>query len=122
MLYATIGQIYVFLWMVPAGFVIGALYDIFRLIRRLLRAGTALSLLLDLTWGALSGAAFACMLVTANRGVPRLYTAVAAAIGCALYAAAVSEPAARAAGRLAALSKRAVTKLSQFKAVKMLLK
>lgn len=122
MLFYTVGQGSVFLWMISAGFLIGALYDVFRLARCVLSAGMALSLALDAVWGALAGAAFAAMLTMANRGEMRLYTLAAAGLGCALYAAAVSNPMARLARALGGGLHRLVIKLSQFRLFKIMFK
>lgn len=92
MLFYTIGQGSVFVWMAFAGMMIGLLYDFFRLLRCLFHAGTAVSLLLDCTWGVLSGAVLAVMLVIANRGEMRLYVLLAVLAGFALYWAAASRP------------------------------
>lgn len=93
MLFATVGQGSVFIWMLSAGFLIGLLYDCFRLIRWLTHAGTPLSLFLDALWGAASGAVFCGMLISANYGQLRLYTLTAAGAGFLLYLTAVSVPA-----------------------------
>lgn len=92
MLFYTIGQGSVFLWMALAGMLIGLLYDFFRLLRCLLDAGTVGSLLLDGAWGVLSGGVLAVMLVIANRGEMRLYVLLAVLGGFALYWAAASRP------------------------------
>ena len=122
MLFYTVGQGSVFLWMVSAGFLIGALYDVFRLARCVLSAGTALSLALDAVWGALSGVAFCAMLTLANRGEMRLYALAAAALGCALYAAAVSNPMARLGRALERRIRRLVIILSKFRLFKIVFK
>lgn len=92
MLFYTIGQGSVFLWMALAGMLIGLLYDGFRLLRCLFGAGAVGSLLLDIAWGVLSGGVLAAMLVIANRGEMRLYVLLAALGGFALYWAAASRP------------------------------
>jgi len=92
MLFYTIGQGSVFVWMAFAGMLIGLLYDLFRLLRCLFRAGTLASLLLDCMWGVLSGGVLAVMLVIANRGEIRLYVLLAVLAGFVLYWAAASRP------------------------------
>lgn len=92
MLFYTIGQGNVFLWMAFAGLLIGILYDCFRLLRCLLRAGAAGTLILDCLWGVSSGVLLACMLVIANRGELRAYVLLAVLCGFALYWAAASRP------------------------------
>ena len=93
MLFHTIGQGSVFLWMLISGMLVGVLYDLFRLVRYLLHAGTALTLVLDLIWGACGGIVLAGMLVIANRGVLRAYVYLAALAGFVLYMMAASRPA-----------------------------
>lgn len=122
MLFYTIGQGSVFLWMVSAGFLIGALYDAFRLARCVLSAGLLLSAFLDAVWGILAGAAFTVMLTIANRGEMRFYALAAVAMGCALYAAAVSNPMARLGRLLGRMLQRIFKKLSQFRLVKIVFK
>lgn len=92
MLFYTIGQGSVFLWMIFAGMLIALLYEFFRLLRCLFGGGTAVSLLLDSAWGAVSGAVLAVMLVAANRGELRLYVLIAVLSGFLLCRAAASGP------------------------------
>lgn len=106
MLFATVGQGSVFLWMLLAGMLIGLLYDGFGLLRYVLRAGTALTMLLDVLWGAASGVLLAVMLVIANRGRLRLYVLAAVLLGFVLYRAAASRPMRMAVGRVGRLVKK----------------
>ena len=118
MLFETIGQGSVFLWMLLAGMLIGLLYDLFFFARLLLRAGTALTLAMDILWGALSGVLLAAMLVIANRGRVRLFVLIAVLAGFLLYRAAASRPAMF----LAKLFGSAVKKVSQFRLCKIIFK
>lgn len=118
MLFSTIGQGSVFLWMLLAGMIIGLLYDFFRLLRCLLRAGAVLTLLLDVLWGACAGAVLAAMLVIANRGQMRLYVLLAVLSGAGLYWAAASRPALLLANGL----RRLVKKLPRFRLLKIVFK
>ena len=54
MLFATLGQWRVFLAMMVAGLLVGCAYDLLAAARRLLRAGTLLSLCADLAFGLLA--------------------------------------------------------------------
>lgn len=106
MLFYTIGQGSVFVWMTLCGMLTGLLYDLFRLIRCILRAGTGLTLALDIAWGACSGVVLAVMLVIANRGELRPYVLAAVLAGFLLYQAAASRPMVWAAGKMAACVKK----------------
>ena len=92
MLYQTIGQFRVFLWMLAAGALMGAWYAVTALARRLLRAGLWLGLCADLAFGLVAGAVFCGALYTANYGELRLYAVLAAALGFALFAGGVYPP------------------------------
>ena len=85
MLFSTIGQIYIFLFMTGAGVLVGALYSLTAGLRCLLRAGFWLTLLID----ALFGLAAACLLIAALLaccyGQARLYQFLGVFIGAALF-------------------------------------
>ena len=120
MLFTTIGQQRVFLWMLAAGTLMGAWYAATALIRRLLSAGPLLSLAADLAFGLGAAAIFCLALVTANRGALRLYTVLSAALGFALFALGAF-PAGR---RALSASKRGVchiiVKLSRYRWIKVI--
>lgn len=86
MLYETLGQLQVFLWMLAAGALMGAWYAVTAGLRRLLTAGPLLGLCADLAFGLGAGAIYCAALYTANYGQPRLYTVIATALGFALLA------------------------------------
>lgn len=86
MLFSTIGQIYVFLWMMTAGLIIGAWYALMAALRKLLQAGFWLGLALDIAFGAGAAVVFSVFLVAANYGEVRLFAVFGAIIGCALFA------------------------------------
>lgn len=92
MLFSTIGQIHVFVWMLAAGAVIAGWYACMAALRRLLCAGVWLSLLSDIAFGAGAAAIFCLALYMANYGRLRLYAAAAAALGFALCAVGVFPP------------------------------
>lgn len=92
MLFSTIGQGSVFLWMTFAGMLIALLYEFFRLLRCLFGGGIGVSLLMDCAWGMASGGVMAVMLVAANRGELRPYGLLAVLSGFLLCRAAASWP------------------------------
>lgn len=85
MLFYTVGQSSVFLFMLLCGLILGAWYDITRRLRHVLRAGRLLTAFLDLLFslGALVVLVFS--LSFANRLEIRLYALLGAACGMALY-------------------------------------
>lgn len=92
MLFATIGQPQVFLWMTFAGMFIGALYALFRAARRLICAGFWFTLCADVLFGLTAGLALCAALVVGSYGEVRLYELGAAAIGAAMFYAGVCTP------------------------------
>ena len=102
MLFATIGQPLIFLWMLGAGLMIGAVYALFRGLRRLFAAGRALTLFMDALFGLCAALIFIAASVFADYGRVRLYQFAAAALGAILYRQGIDLPlqtAARAAGK-----------------------
>ena len=90
MLFYTTGQGYVFLAAFFAGLVIGAWYDILRLVRSILVAGTWISLAADIAFGLGAGIiAIFCLYVSAY-GEVRLYSIIGMLCGCILYKGTVS--------------------------------
>ena len=85
MLFGTIGQHRIFLWMLAAGAMIGGWYAVTSALRRLLSAGPVLSLVMDSAFGVGAGAIFCGALYTANYGSLRFYCCVAAGLGFALF-------------------------------------
>jgi len=85
MLFSTIGQNYVFLWMTGAGLIIGALYALCAGLRRLLEAGFWLTLLIDIVFGLGAAAILIAALVTGAYGAVRLYELLGAALGVILF-------------------------------------
>lgn len=120
MLFSTIGQIHVFLYMLGAGLVIGAVYALLSGLRRLMEAGLWLSLAVD----ALFGLACACILIAAmlkaSYGSVRLYELLGALSGALLFRAGV-QPALEALLRktIRAL-RRAMGKCAHFRPIKVI--
>ena len=107
MLFATVGQGWVFLWMVAAGALIGAWYGALAALRRLLSAGIWISLLADVAFGVGAAAVFCGALVLADDGQARLYGILAALLGFLLFGAGVLLPL----KRLAAGARRVVRQI-----------
>lgn len=120
MLFSTIGQGSVFLWMTAAGAVIALWYGLCAALRRLLAAGFWLSLAVDAVFGAGAAALFALALVAANYGAPRLYALLGAALGFALCAGALFGPAERVARALHRALCRIFVTLCRFRWIKVL--
>lgn len=93
MLFSTLGQLPVFLWMMAAGAVIGAWYVALAGLRRLICAGFWLSLAADIGFGIGAAAIFCAALYLANYGRFRLFVAAAATLGLSLFMGGVYPPA-----------------------------
>ena len=85
MLFSTIGQVYVFLWMVGAGLLAGLLYSLCTGLRRLLCAGFWLTLLIDMLFGLGSGLILVVALISGDYGRIRLYSLLGSGIGLILF-------------------------------------
>ncbi len=83
---ATSNQAYVFLSTVYAGFIIGFIYDCYRMVRKILKTGRFLTGLLDLSFWMLIGVLAYLVIFFVNDGEVRIYTIAGFAIGWALYA------------------------------------
>ena len=86
MLFYTIGQFRIFLWLTAAGMLIGAWYAFLAGVRRLLEAGFWLSLASDVAFGAGAAGIFLAFLIAANYGRMHLFTLAGAALGICLFA------------------------------------
>lgn len=85
MLFYTIGQVHILLWMVGAGLAIGALYTLCALVRRLLCAGFWLTLFIDALFGFCAALVLIVAALTADYGRIRLYELLGAALGAILF-------------------------------------
>ena len=92
MLFATVGQGALWLWMMACGAVMGIWYLLLALLRRWVQAGFWLTLAIDLVFGAGCGAIFIAFLVSGNYGRVRLFELIAVLLGAAVFAFAVSGP------------------------------
>ena len=120
MLFTTVGQYRVFLWMMAAGALMGAWYAATAALRRLLSAGLWLGLMADAAFGLGAAAIFCAALFTANYGELRLYEAVAAALGFSLFALGAYPPGRRAFRALKAFACRIVVKIGRFRWIKVI--
>ena len=120
MLFGTIGQGWVFVWMVATGALIGAWYALLAALRRLLAAGTWLSLAADAAFGAGAAAIFCAALVAANYGQVELYAVGGALAGFALFAAGAFPPARRLAEAFTAKARRIIVIFRRFRWIKVI--
>lgn len=120
MLFSTVGQGWVFLWMASAGALIGAWYGLTALLRRLLSAGFWLSLAADIAFGVGAAAIFCAALVAANYGRCELYAVGGALLGFALFAAGVFPLARRALGAAGKAVCRFFVTIGRFRWIKVI--
>ena len=122
MLFSTLGQQRVFLWMLVSGMLIGAWYGCLACLRRLLAAGVWLSLMCDLLFGLGAGAIFCAALVTANYGALRLYAVAAALMGFMVFAMGVYPPGRRAIHVIKCTSAHIFVKIRRFRWINVIFK
>lgn len=122
MLFSTVGQGWVFLWMVAAGALIALWYALLAGLRRLLSAGFWLSLAADVAFGAGAAAIFCAALVSADYGRVRLFSVMGALLGFALCAAGAFPPARRVARALFGLSRHIFVKIGEYRWIKVIFK
>ena len=122
MLFSTVGQGWVFLWMVAAGALIACWYALLAALRRLLAAGFWLSLAADVAFGVGAAAIFCGALVAADYGRVRLFSIAGALVGFALCAAGLFSPARRLAGALAGRFRRIFVKIRAYRWIKVIFK
>lgn len=120
MLFETLGQHRIFLWMFLSGALIGAWYGAMAGLRRLLRAGIALGIACDALFGLGAAALFCGFLYAANYGAPRLYAALGAAAGFAVFALGAFPPGKRALCALKCTAERIFVKFSRFRWIKVI--
>ena len=120
MLFSTVGQGSVFLWMLAAGAVIALWYGACAALRRLLQAGFWLSLAADMGFGAGAAALFSLALYAANYGSLRLYAVLGAALGFALCAGALYGPARSVERGLRRLGRHIIVKICRIRWIKVI--
>lgn len=86
MLFATIGQGALFLWMMACGVVIGAWYALMAGLRRFIQAGFWLTLICDLAFGVGAAVIFMLFAVAGDYGRVRPFAVLAAFMGAMLFA------------------------------------
>lgn len=92
MLFATVGQGSLFIWMMAAGALIGLWYMLTALLRRFIQAGFYLTLACDLLFGAGAAVIFTAALVMGNYGRARPFAVLGCICGAILFAIAASAP------------------------------
>ena len=92
MLFATIAQPLLFLWMMLAGMAAALWYAAVELFRRLMQAGALLSLFTDCVFAIGLAAIITAFLLWGNYGQLRIYALLGAACGYALMHFAVIRP------------------------------
>ncbi|MBQ9040531.1 MAG: hypothetical protein IJ119_13765 [Clostridia bacterium] len=122
MLFSTVGQGWVFLWMVAAGALIACWYALLAALRRLLAAGFWLSLAADVAFGVGAAAIFCAALVAADYGRVRLFSVAGTLAGFALCAAGLFSPARRLAMALAGRFRRIFVKIRAYRWIKVIFK
>lgn len=122
MLFYTIGQIHVFLWMVGAGLIIGALYTLCAFLRRLLCAGLWLSLLIDALFGLLAALILIAAALTADYGRIRLYELLGSVAGAALFEMGIRPPLETLASAAFRALKKAVKTIANIRPIKVIFK
>ena len=81
----TIGQSYIFLATVYGGLITGIIYDVYRMLRRALKAGRVVTAIFDILFSLCTLAIVAGVLFTVNSGEIRFYTFVGFALGFFIY-------------------------------------
>ena len=122
MLFYTIGQIHVFLWMVGAGLIIGALYMLFACVRRLLCAGFWLSLLIDVLFGAGAAVLLIIAALTADYGRICLYELLGVVLGAILFELGILPLLERLARTVFRTFRRIGQRISNFRTIKVIFK
>ena len=122
MLFSTIGQVYVFLWMIGAGLLVGLLYSLCTGLRRLLCAGFWLTLLIDVLFGLGSGLILAAALVAGDYGRVRLYSLLGSCIGLFLFRCGVDPLLRSLADMFVRLLRHTFVRISGFRLIKVIFK
>ncbi|MEE1199051.1 MAG: spore cortex biosynthesis protein YabQ [Christensenellales bacterium] len=122
MLFSTIGQEHIFLWMVGAGLLIGALYGLQRILCKLLEAGFMLTLAADLIFGIAAAAILLLALITGCYGELRLYQLLGVLAGVLLFRTGIEAPLLRFFHRVFRKLRIFYVRLSKFHLVKVIFK
>ena len=92
MLFSTMGQGALFLWMMLAGFAIGAWYALTAALRRFIRAGFWLGLLCDLLFGLGCAAILLAALLLGSWGEARFFAFIGVILGILIFILAFAAP------------------------------
>lgn len=85
-MFSTSNQAYVFLSTVYAGFIIGFIYDCYRMVRKITKPGIWLTGIMDLLFWIVMGVLSFLVIFYVNDGEVRIFTIAGFGIGWALYA------------------------------------
>lgn len=122
MLFSTISQPLIFLWMMLCGSVMALWYGLADGVRRLMGAGFWLSLLCDLVFGLGCAVILTGGLIAADYGRLRLYSLLGVILGAIVTGIGLIGPINCVLARMCAFLKEIVTKLAKFRAIKVLFK
>lgn len=120
MLFSTVGQGWVFVWMLASGALIAVWYALLAALRRLLAAGFWLSLASDAAFGVGAAVLLCGALVTADYGRVRLYSLLGAGLGFSLCAYGLFPPARKAASVFGRTVCRIFVKIGGFRWIKVI--
>lgn len=120
MLFSTVGQWRAFVAMMAAGALVGLVYDLFALVRRLMRAQIALSLAADLLFGAVAAVILGAALTLATYGEARLYAFVGAAAGACVYRLGLHRAGRAALARFVRKIRRILRRVAKFRLIKVI--
>lgn len=122
MLFATMNQAQLFIWMMAAGAAMGAWYLITALLRRFIQAGFFLTLACDLLFALGCAVIFIAAVVAGNYGQARFFEILGVVLGAALFGAGLVPPL-RALGRaLCKIFKKIMSFLTQNRLIKVIFK
>ena len=122
MLFATISQPAIFVWMMFCGCIIALWYALMAAVRRLMEAGFWLSLACDLLFGLGCAAILIAGLVIADYGQIRLYSLIAAILGAIVTKFALISPLSALCSHFTAILHKIMTKLAKYRLVKVIFK
>ena len=122
MLFATMGQGALFLWMTAAGVAIALWYLATAGLRRLMQAGFFITLACDLLFGTGAALILIAFLVAGNYGVFRPFALLGACLGAGISLFGLSLPLKGMEKRLCGAKKRIVTALTQNRLLKFIFK
>ena len=122
MLFATVGQGALFVWMVLAGIAIGAWYTLMALVRRILQSGFWLTFACDLVFGIGSAGILLFFLFLGNYGQLRFYSILGVCSGIALFYFALTRPLQGLLSHIQKTGKQIAANLSKNRLIKVIFK